>query len=32
LTTGRAPREKGARTSLSERLEERWNRRDFDQQ
>jgi len=32
LTTGRTPREKGPRTSLSERLEERWNRRDFDQQ
>ena len=32
LTSGRAPRDKGARTSLSERLEERWNRRDFDQQ
>lgn len=32
LTTSRTPREKGARTSLSERLEERWNRRDFDQQ
>ena len=32
LTTTRAPREKGARTSFSERLEQRWNRRDFDQQ
>lgn len=28
----RAPRTTGARTSLSQRLEERWNRRDFDQQ
>ncbi len=27
----RAPREKQARTSLSARLEERWNRRDFEQ-
>lgn len=26
-----APREKKARTSLSARLEERWNRRDFEQ-
>jgi hypothetical protein len=26
-----APREKKARTSLSTRLEERWNRRDFEQ-
>lgn len=32
LTTNRVPREKSARPSLSERLEERWNRRDFDQQ
>ncbi len=27
----RAPRQKSARTSLSARLEERWNRRDFEQ-
>jgi VIT1/CCC1 family predicted Fe2+/Mn2+ transporter len=27
-----APRQKSARTSLSQRLEERWNRREFDQQ
>jgi type IV secretory pathway TrbD component len=28
----RTPRQKGAGISLSQRLEERWNRRDFDQQ
>ncbi len=27
-----APRQKGARTTLSQRLEQRWNQRDFDQQ